>query len=415
MEETDLEKGLDTLVFEAGQEEEPTREAVAGAAEEKPSAAADAGRRSRPNLYDEVRKAMGGAFLIYAVADIRDFAKKGLLKSDDHPEYIQRLIDLPIDAFEFITLYRENKEIIQKRIDSMERYEMYASFFEIPEDSDAHTTEQYLRSVQFLHFSDSNAEEECVFALTINHFERRVSVAFRGSVTAKDFTQDAKVRTVLYACLAREKSQSRSISLEVPLSILLKHFVLQVFISAIPNPVVRIAEDATDFIDPHLILRMKDNVMVHLGFRQYLYGNETKAFKKVKSHNKDTTKTPNDNADIEEGESTGIDIADEVIEITHEDKKLYQIILDMVSAVIKDHPGYELYVCGHSLGGALATMLGKYITLCERYCANPVCEHCFPLSNLSFFDFTAFEAAATSEEYIPKPVTCITTAAPKVS
>jgi hypothetical protein len=197
MEETDIEKGLDTPGFEAGQE------TVAGAAEEKPSAAtADAGRRSRPNLYDEVRKAMGGAFLMFVLADIRDMAKKGELKSDDHPEYIRRLINLPINALEFITLYRENKDIIQKRIDSMERYEMYAAFFELPEDADALTVEQHLRSIEFLHFSDSNAEEECVFGLGINHLERKVTVAFRGSVTAKDFTQDAKVR--LCFCLPRE-------------------------------------------------------------------------------------------------------------------------------------------------------------------------------------------------------------------
>jgi putative lipase involved disintegration of autophagic bodies len=98
-------------------------------------------------------------------------------------------------------------------------------------------------------------------------------------------------------------------------------------------------------IDPHLILRMKDNLMVHLGFRQYLYGKGTIALKKVQSHNKDTTETAN-----ESGEN----------EIYGVDKKLYQVILDMVSAVLKDHPGYELFVCGHSLGGALATMLGKY-------------------------------------------------------
>jgi hypothetical protein len=196
MEETDLEKGVDTPVLAAGQV------TVVGAAEEKPSATADAGRRSRRNLYDEVLKAMSGAFLMFVLADIRDMARSGELKSDDHPEYVQRLIDLPIDAFEFITLYRESKEVIQKRIDSTERYEMYASFFELPEDADAETVEQQLRSIQFLHFSDSNAEEECVFGLSLNHLEKKVMVAFRGSVTTKDFTQDAKVR--LRFCLFRD-------------------------------------------------------------------------------------------------------------------------------------------------------------------------------------------------------------------
>jgi hypothetical protein len=155
-------------------------------------------------------------------------------------------------------------------------------------------------------------------------------------------------------------------------------------------------------IDPHLILRMKDRLMVHLGFRQYLYGNGTIASKKVQSHGKDNTETANDNADIEEGEFGGIQIADEKrtaesgeIEITHEDKKMYQVILDMVSAVLKENPGYELLVCGHSLGGALATMLGKYIIWCSWYCATPACGRRFFLSNLSllFLRFDSFRGS----------------------
>jgi len=193
MAESDLEKGLETPAAEAGQVEQPRETDAAEIVNVEPVAAdVDAGLRSTPNLYDEVRTAMAGSFFIFAMADIRDMAKKGELKSE-HPEYIQHLMDFPIDSFEFITLYRENKDIIQQRIDSQERYELYDSFFEVPENADAAEVEQYLRSLQFLHFADANAEEECVFGLAINHLKKRVTVAFRGSVTAKDFSQDVKV------------------------------------------------------------------------------------------------------------------------------------------------------------------------------------------------------------------------------
>jgi hypothetical protein len=58
-----------------------------------------------------------------------------------------------------------------------------------------------------------------------------------------------------------------------------------------------------------------------------------------------------------------------------------RVIKDRLLALLKDHPGYMIYTTGHSLGGALATLM-------------------------------AFEAATMPE--IPKPVTCISVASPKV-
>jgi len=190
---------------------------------------------------------------------------------------------------------------------------------------------------------------------------------------------------------------------------------VQAFFSPIPNP-VRIAEDAREFIDPHLIPRVQDNVFVHLGFREYLYGNTkglnliqfvkkiqaassasfqnliqasgglarkathafvpesvskgtgaalTKAYDVlvpgfVKKKSQKDSETEND---IQIAANEKKTVTSGGIEVTDEVKQRYQVILEMVSVVLKENPGYSLYVCGHSLGGALATMFGKYTLL----------------------------------------------------
>jgi len=61
----------------------------------------------------------------------------------------------------------------------------------------------------------------------------------------------------------------------------------------------------------------------------------------------------------------------------------FEEILQHVIPLLNDNPGYKLYVTGHSLGGALATLF-------------------------------SFEVATYSEATIPLPITCISVASPKV-
>jgi hypothetical protein len=62
-------------------------------------------------------------------------------------------------------------------------------------------------------------------------------------------------------------------------------------------------------------------------------------------------------------------------------KRKYDEILDDVLRLLADHPGYRLYVTGHSLGGALASMVSLFLACDVR---------------------------------LPKPVTCLTAGAPRV-
>jgi hypothetical protein len=60
----------------------------------------------------------------------------------------------------------------------------------------------------------------------------------------------------------------------------------------------------------------------------------------------------------------------------------WQKIMAQAGELLEQNPGFTLFVSGHSLGGALATIF-------------------------------AFEAAASVDPIIPKPVLCVTVAAPK--
>jgi alpha-beta hydrolase superfamily lysophospholipase len=61
----------------------------------------------------------------------------------------------------------------------------------------------------------------------------------------------------------------------------------------------------------------------------------------------------------------------------------FETIMNHVAKVLEEHPGCRLFVTGHSLGGALATAF-------------------------------AFFAAESADPRIPRPVTCVSIASPKV-
>jgi pimeloyl-ACP methyl ester carboxylesterase len=238
------------------------------------------------------------SYLMFVLPDIRGMIRDGKLEGS--AEQLKRVVDLPCTGHDVAEVYNLNYQKIKDEA-AADRADMYMQSIEEkgPE----------LNRQEIVKFDDAKSEEECVYAIAVNHAIKRVTVAFRGSVSTQDFVQDAKAVLVV-----------------------------------IPNPVEE-------------LLSKTPRVAIHLGFREYLYGR--------RSGSKTTTSEPID-----------VTIAEATVE-----KQKYQVILAEVGAIFKDHPDYRLYVAGHSLGGALATIF-------------------------------SFEAAAKAD--IPKPVTCITSGAPKV-
>ena len=104
---------------------------------------------------------------------------------------------------------------------------------------------------------------------------------------------------------------------------------------------------------------LSEHLGVHLGFREYLYSED---------NGHPTIFLPKWMGGGRQEECDGT-------------IKKYQIILKQVRSLVREHPDCQVRVAGHSLGGALAVLF-------------------------------ALEAAA--DDQLPKPVTCITSGAPKV-
>jgi len=155
-------------------------------------------------------------------------------------------------------------------------------------------------SPMLTYVGDEKSDVDMVYAVGIDPLKKRVTVAFRGSVTVTDFQKDAMIS--------------------------LNHQ---------PNPVKN--------IDPN----QREKIGIHHGFYDYL------------------------------------------LRPRKDGKNKYQEIMDHVEALFLEcgrRKDYKLYVTGHSLGGALATL----------------------------FSLHAAASAGSRDGIIPQPVSCISVASPRV-
>ena len=132
---------------------------------------------------------------MFFLPDFRAVARNGQLKGD--PERNQKLVDLPINAWDFTQIMEENwEEINALAIQDERRAEMYHGSVmgkSYLESGDREEQKQFLMQNELVYFDDQESETDLVWGMGVNRTLRRITVAFRGSVTKKDFQQDAKV------------------------------------------------------------------------------------------------------------------------------------------------------------------------------------------------------------------------------
>lgn len=257
-----------------------------------------------PTLYEEADDMLDASLLMYPMATLRKMAKMekaGDLSMTGGKSLVDVDVILkePATAREIEGALAANLELIKEALGPEEA--------EVVDDAlDTIIARQALpraagkKRATLEEFNDNNAQEELVYAIAVDSAMKRVTLGFRGSVTKRDFLQDA-----------------------------------QIWMTTVPNPFAGKGAG------------QPKKIRIHNGFHDYLFYNDTDG----------------------DGDEDNVG------------KSKYEIIEDQVIAVLDRHPGFKLYVTGHSLGGALSTLF-------------------------------AFMASARDE--IPKPVTCVSVASPYV-
>ncbi len=294
-----------------------------------------------PSVFDEVDDMLGACCLIYALADLRQKVRQ---EEIDLP----MLLNLPQTILEVCRLLQANQ-------DHLEYSELGNSFRSVllevvakQQQNAAAVVAEGGKQPDLVAFNDNNDQEEMVYAIHINPTVKRITICFRGSASTLDWTMDREI-----------------------------------FMKSVNNPV------------PESKLQAGSKLLIHNGFYNYLCAPLGQVRRRAHKHQRGNRLNELDGAD--------------------ELSQCQEILQRHIFPLLKEYPGYkvrcrfdyeqkqlnrnlidiscrnpfldncycQLYVTGHSLGAALATLF-------------------------------AFLIANEPDSVIPKPVTCISFGSPYV-
>jgi hypothetical protein len=146
------------------------------------------------SLGDEVKDSLFGSLLTYFFAELRNLAKQGKLEGE--PEVLETIMNLPIraeDLLGLVDVYTRNAGKLEENEQMIVSALMHViennirkqreSIIQLPSDQSV---------AEILVYDDDYQDSQCVYLIAISRVQKRVVVAFRGSVTTNDFIRDCQ-------------------------------------------------------------------------------------------------------------------------------------------------------------------------------------------------------------------------------
>jgi hypothetical protein len=150
-----------------------------------------------PNIFDEANETVLASIMIYALADLRTLARKGLLAApEEQPALVDRILTLPISTREIVRLVVKNRDAILEQIGKTSM-DLYLSAFDSIQETVSRlevcpeTGETTLVSSDVVTCDDEHSDTELVYGIWINSARKRITVTFRGCTTRKDWSMAA--------------------------------------------------------------------------------------------------------------------------------------------------------------------------------------------------------------------------------
>ena len=138
---------------------------------------------------------------MYAFTQLRDQIRSGNLKASSSSVNLTRLLELPLPIRDAVTAIEENAEALLEKVGDENTGMIRSCLRGLSETQ--HVDEESVQiesssSSTLIAYGDGNHEKELVYGVGIDSAKKRITVAFRGSVTQKDFRTDACIGMVAF-------------------------------------------------------------------------------------------------------------------------------------------------------------------------------------------------------------------------